>query len=283
MYDINVKFVKEGQWFWWVFVVMGIILTAFFLNGAITVNEKAKFMDSKILSNKVEVDAKENIFGKVSYSTLYYYEVEDVEYVCKSVLRNSGNPGNKNKTVYYDSKNPSDCTVGYFKEVNKGLLLLLFIPLLLLIIGGVNLLKISKRLKIINNLNKNGKLVKNLKYELVNTNVAINSKVIKKPCIEYTLPSGVIVPLYGDARFDNIFADQDGLIDLIIDERNPKNYFMDYNINRIGGNLPSDYFIDPNSNKGNTYITNEEAEGEKMDYTTVSEEEFNRLKEEEKD
>lgn len=58
MYHINIKFVKKGQWFWWGFVFFGILMSGILLMEIFSVNEKTKYMDSKILSNKVEVKEK---------------------------------------------------------------------------------------------------------------------------------------------------------------------------------------------------------------------------------
>ena len=75
-----------------------------------------------------------------------------------------------------------------------------------------------------------------------------------------------------------------GLVDLVIDENNPTNYFIDFDINRLGGNLPSDYYVEPKKEVEEKiedgYITNNEAKNESLEYTVVSEEEFNRLRNE---
>ena len=41
---------------------------------------------------------------------------------------------------------------------------------------------------------------------------------------------------------DRKVADADGMVDLIIDENDPNNYFIDFEINRLTGNLPTDYY-----------------------------------------
>lgn len=92
-------------------------------------------------------------------------------------------------------------------------------------------------------LNWCGKLVKNLPYRLVDAGVAINNVQIKKPVVNYTLPDGKKIVLIGDARHDRKSFDADGMVDLIIDENNPDNYFIDFEINRITGNLPTDIII----------------------------------------
>ena len=60
--------------------------------------------------------------------------------------------------------------------------------------------------------------------------------------------------LRGDPRHDGKVYDEDGLVDLIIDESNPRNYFIDFEINRLTGNTKSDYFQIPETEtKTNIY------------------------------
>ena len=79
--------------------------------------------------------------------------------------------------------------------------------------------------------------------------MVVNNKRIFKPIVEYTLPSGSVITLEGDARHDKKLSDEDGLVDLLIDENNPSNYFIDFEINRLSGNLPTDYYDANNNNK----------------------------------
>ena len=109
------------------------------------------------------------------------------------------------------------------------------------------MIKINKRVRIINELNQKGKLIKNLKYHLENSDITINNVKIQRPVVDYKLPSGSIITLYGDPRYDKKSFDSDGLVDLVIDESNPDNYFIDFEINRISGNLPSDYYDEKNN------------------------------------
>ena len=122
------------------------------------------------------------------------------------------------------------------------LLICMLIPLVFIIISSVNIHKISNRVKLIKELNTNGKLIKNLPYRLENTGMSVNGVQIQRPVVDYTLPSGSMITLYGDPRHDRKIADADGLVDLVIDENNPSNYFIDFDINRLTGNLPTDFY-----------------------------------------
>lgn len=278
MYDINVKFVKKGKWFYATFFGAGLLFFVVMLGIYLSTIFKINSMDSKTLSTRVVINANYNNEGNTMYRPTYYFNVEGKEYACYTNVSTGSNPGTKNKMVYYDSNNPEKCITDFNKSTNNILLIFLLLPLIFIIIGGKGISKVNKRVKIINELNNNGKLVKNLRYTLVNSNMSVNGVRIKIPLVKYTLPTGVEVDLYGDARHDKKHFDKDGLVDLVIDENNPTNYFIDFEINRIGGNLPDDYYVEPKVEEN--YITNEESKEKKLDYTVVSEEEFNRLRQE---
>lgn len=127
------------------------------------------------------------------------------------------------------------------------LIIFLAIPIIFIIVAVVNINKINQRLKVIQELNVKGKLVKNIPYHLENTGMSVNNVQIQRPVVEYTLPSGTTIILYGDPRHDRRMADADGMVDLVIDEGNPNNYFIDFEINRLSGNLPNDYYYIPQS------------------------------------
>ena len=175
------------------------------------------------------------------YSPIYHYEVDGQNYECSSSVSSSKNPGDGNGTVYYDSKNPSKCMTEYAKSSRTFLYLMLILPIVFIAVGLVNIIKTQKRVKQIKELNETGKLVKNLPYSMERTSMSFNGRRIQRPVVEYVLPSGQKVTLKGDPRYDYQESDQDGMVDLIIDEQNPDNYFIDFEINRISGNLPQDY------------------------------------------
>ena len=284
MYDINVKFVKKGKWFWWIFLLAGLLFMGIIIFSVNSTGNKIKTLDSKVLSSRVDVTTYRNDEGKIMYRPMYYYQVDGNEYICSSNVSTSSEPNLDNKTIYYKSDNPSRCMLESAAKNNNKMYFVLFIPGIFVIIGLIGILNINKRVKAIKELNKKGKLIKNLNYTLVDSNMRVNGVSIKRPLVKYTLPTGLTVDLYGDPRHDKKHFDKDGLVDLVIDENNPTNYFIDFDINRIGGNLPSDYYVDPKKEVEEKiedgYITNNEAKYESLEYTVVSEEEFNRLRNE---
>ena len=118
----------------------------------------------------------------------------------------------------------------------------MIIPIIFIVVAVINIRKVNKRIKAILELNNKGKLIKNLPYRLENTGTVINGVPIQKPVVDYTLSTGTQITLYGDPRNDKKQYDADGMVDLLIDESNPDNYYIDFEINRLSGNLPQDYY-----------------------------------------
>lgn len=251
MFDINTKNVKKGRRFFYIFLAAGILFL--FTFGGIFVSNIVKLnsLDSTVLSTRVEVKSYVNDEGSTMYSPIYYYEVNGQNYSCSSNASSSNNPGTQNKKVYYDSKNPSNCMTEYSKSGNYITLVFLLLPIMFIIVAVTNIKKVNKRVKAILELNQKGKLIKNLPYRLENTGMTVNNVPVQRPVIDYTLSSGTQVTLYGDPRHDRKHYDADGMVDLLIDESNPDNYYIDFEINRLSGNLSQDYYQQPMMNENN--------------------------------
>lgn len=248
MYDINVKVIKKGNGFYLIFLLFGLVFLIVMGGIIISSNNKINSMDSQTTSTRVDIRTHVSD-GTRMYSPVYYYEVDGKEYSCNSSSSSSTYPSEKNGIVYYDSKNPSKCMTEYSKKGNNIILIFMIIPILFIGLAVINMIKISKRVKAVQELNKKGKLVKNLPYRLEDTGMTVNNVRIQRPVVDYTLPSGSIIKLLGDPRHDKKSADSDGMVDLVIDENNPDNYFIDFEINRLTGNLPQDFYISNNQSQ----------------------------------
>ena len=242
MYDIDTTNIKKERKFFYPFFIAGLLFLIAMAWLYISQIIKLKSLDSSVMSIGVDIKSYVNDEGRNMYTAVYIYEVNGEIYECGSRYSSSVYPSNNNKNVYYDSKNPLNCMSEYSKSGNNILLICMLLPIVFIVMASVNINKVNKRLKIISELNKTGKLVKNLPYHLENSGKEVNEVPIQMPVIEYTLPNGDNVTLYGDARHDRKNRDKDGMVDLVIDENNPQNYFIDFEINRLSGNLPQDYF-----------------------------------------
>lgn len=259
MFEINIKNIKKGTGIFYVFLVLGILF--FFGFGMVFVftTIKSNSFDSEVMSTRVEVESHIDDEGTRMYSPSYYYIVNGVGYVCDSDFSSSINPGTENGLVYYDSSEPSNCITEYSKSQSGNMLIFMIIPIIFILVAVINIKNKNKKFKAklesINKLKQNGKLIKNLPYKLVESGIVVNNVPLLRPVVDYTLPTGATVPLYGDVRYDKKYYDSDGMMDLLIDENDPTNYYMDFEINRIGGNLPEDYY-QPNNQTNDLEQTN---------------------------
>lgn len=260
MYDIDTSNVKKGIKFFLMFLLAGVFLLGILLAILIMNIINYKSLDSEIMPNHIEINTYKNSDGDTMYSPIYYYNIRGKEYKCSSQGGSSIMPSTKNRKVYFDSKNPTRCMTDYSRGNNKWILLFLLLPIVFIGTAVYNIIKVNKRIKLINNLNTTGKLVKNLPYRLENTGMSFNGIQIQKPVVDYTLPSGTTINLQGDPRHDKKVADKDGMVDLVIDEANPNNYFIDFEINRLSGNLPTDYYTNNQTfqNNGNNNFMNQQ-------------------------
>jgi hypothetical protein len=242
MYDINLKNVKKEKNIYRIFLYIGIIILLIIDSIVLASKLKLRTLDSYAITRNIEIVSHIDDDGDEMYTPVYHYNVNDESYECKSGVSSSNRPTIKKGKVYYDSKNPSRCMTDYSIKANKILIILNIIPLTSIGIGLFFINKVNNKIKRIKKLNETGKLVKGLPYHMENSNITVNGSSILKIAIEYQLPSGETKTLYGEPRFDRKHSDSDNLVDLLIDENDPDNYFIDFEINRSSGNRPEDYY-----------------------------------------
>ena len=229
MYNIDTKNIKKGYKIWIIFLIIGIVIFGI-LSCVFTSNHtKYKDLDSSTLSTNVDYNEYEDDEDGTMYKPTYYYKVSGYTYSCESKWSTSMKPKRTAK-IYYSSNNPRNCLTASDKTANSFLLLFLLLPLSFIIIGLVGILKINKRIQTIKELNTRGRLIRNLPYHLENSNVTINDHPLKKIVILYTL-NGQELKLSSDPRYDTNNLEETGFADLLIDESNPKNYYIDLHIN----------------------------------------------------
>ena len=184
MYDINLKNVKKGKGFYLIFLIAGILF--FVVIGGILITSilKEKTLDASVMSEKVEIRESRDSDGGIMYSPTYYYVVNGTEYTCKSTSSSNVYPSRDNKLVKYNSEAPGTCMTEYDKKSNAILLIALLIPIIFIIIGVLNMIKVDKRVKKIKELNTKGKLLKGLPYRMENTSMSVNDVPIQRPVVD---------------------------------------------------------------------------------------------------
>ena len=91
----------------------------------------------------------------------------------------------------------------------------------------------------IQDLKENGVLIKNIPCQVVSLSFEFNQITIN-----YTLPNKSKVKLRSGPLSKNECPNTVNTADLIIDKYDINIYYIDTCINRISGNLPTDYFVD---------------------------------------
>ena len=100
-----------------------------------------------------------------------------------------------------------------------------------LIYFGVKSNKKNKdKIKRVRKLAESGVLFKNLNYNLVPSGSYVNGNVIY--CVEviYENSRGIKIPLVSEPKYDGRLSRADGTVDLLIDENDTSNYFIDFEI-----------------------------------------------------
>ncbi len=115
----------------------------------------------------------------------------------------------------------------------------------------------KKKIKRLEELNKIGKLIKGIPYRLVNSNTYSGDDPLSQIEIKYILSSGKEVTLHGDPISNSKKVERFGKADLVIDENNPDNYYVDFEINRLLGNTSADYYVNPNGEENNITVQEE--------------------------
>lgn len=243
MFEIDKKNFKKKRKPGIIIVIIGIIvigICGFVLFSA--ESQKSK-MDRETTATDFTEDGYYDDDGNYMYTPTFFYTVKGEQYSCKSRVSSSSIPS-ENTTIYYNSKNPSECLSSY--ELSGNWMLYIFLGLggIILVWGCVMIIGSNKALKKAKLLSKNGKLIKNMPYRLEGTNTYINGYNVKKLVVDYIMPNGLTKTLVGDARYDLKTKDEDGLVDLLIDPNDADNYYIDFDIKYSEG-APVEFYSGP--------------------------------------
>lgn len=215
----------------------------------------SKKIDTEIMSSKVEIITDSHGL----YSKKLYYTVNNTEYVCEPNIYSSKRPNDDNEIVHYNSKKASICETNYREnydfELNFSFIYVYGFYFVFFIMSIIYMLVKIKEIKKVKKLSMDAVLIKRVPYKKKISSVYTNSPILfifnclfpNKINTNYVFING---QKYKFVKYFNIFrtftAPKEGFIDVLIDENNPKNYYVDFDINRISGNLESDYYNNNN-------------------------------------
>ena len=214
-----------------IFFGVGFIILVVFLIISFSFSNKVKNMDSLVEAYNIEEKVYKTDKGETMYRYSFYYMVDDEKYICGGNTSTSEKLNTRNIIIEYNSKNPKECITPIDKGTNK-LMAIIGISLgggfslisgIILIIMLVNIFK-KKRLS------KTGLLIKNVPYEMVPSGVTYNGQALYQIEANVKLSNGEMIKVTSSPRYDLKDRDEDGHVDVLIDEKNPKINFVDFNI-----------------------------------------------------
>ena len=230
MYNINYKNLKQSSIVWIVFFTIGLLFVGIALGVFAYHKVDSKKYDKTAKTYEVIPNSYVNDEGTIMFKPIYHYTVNGKNYECTSGVSSNLANIDQVQEIKYQSKNPSKCI-----SPDEGFYILfpsifLFIGAIFTIIGGIGLGSVRKKINIYKNLAMTGRLVKGLPYKMVDSELTVNGAKIKKIAVEYKMPDGNTVTLFSDPIMDHQTEDADRLVDLLIDDANPKNYYIDFEI-----------------------------------------------------
>ncbi len=254
VYNINFKKTKFNKIFGVVFLSMGLLF--FIIFGSISINGiiKKNSLDASVKAKNVEwKESYDHEDNSVTYSPIYYYEVDNKQYICDSNVYS--NIQKSSGIVYYDSNNPSKCMTDFESNSNWIFLFFLLIPTIFIGVGIAFIKSYSKRQKKLKKLATTGVLVKGIPYQIIDSNTSVNGRRLKCFSIMFTFPNGTTKNIVSDPAYDHVLSDYDGKCDLLYDPNNYDNYFIDFEITTTGVGNPNIIYYNPNE-QGNVVNNN---------------------------
>lgn len=225
MYSID-NILKTNKLMYKIIFIFSLVFILFFsIIGLKDIINVSSTYNRKVKSNISEyIPTDNNMYKKV-----YYFDADNRQFSClDSVVINNKNNQIDKKTIYYNFEDPNVCTTNIIKKTN--LIVYIFIILLCipLLIGLIGMIKINKKLNKIKMLSKCGKLVKNLQYEVVEMKKK-NGNILYKAKTKYKFKNQVLI-LYSESIYDKKLFKEYSKIDLLINENDVNDYYLDFNI-----------------------------------------------------
>lgn len=185
---------------------------------------------SSIYNRKVKSNISEYIpTDNNIYKKVYYFDADNRQFSClDSVVINKKNNQIDKKTIYYNFEDPNVCTTNIIKKTNLIVYMFIISLCIPLLIGLIGMIKINKKINKIKMLSKCGKLVKNLQYEVVETKKR-NGNILYKAKTKYKFKNQVLI-LYSESIYDKKLFKEYPTIDLLINENDVNDYYLDFNI-----------------------------------------------------
>lgn len=208
-----------------VFIVSLVFILLFSIIGLKDIISVSSTYNRKVKSNISEfIPTDNNMYKKV-----YYFDTDNKQFSCLDsvVIHNKSDNADK-KTIYYNFEDPNVCTTSIIKKTNFIVYIFIILLCIPLLIGLIGMIKINKKINKIKKLSKCGKLVKNLQYELIEMKKK-NGNILYKAKTVYKFKKQELI-LYSESVYEKSLFDKYSTIDLLINENDVSDYFLDFNI-----------------------------------------------------
>lgn len=225
MYNINYKKYHKELIIGFILLIVGILLTSLYMNFVFKGAFKKLFLDNEVEAIQINENKKDDL-----YSPVYIFEVNNIKYYCEVENASKVKPNRKEILVFYDSNNPNNCVNEYEATPSIYSYIILFFPMFSISLGLFAIVLSLKDIKKLNTLEKNGKLIIKVIYKVEEIEIK-KRKFIKVIGVDYKLDNGEIVHLISDIPRKDI--EILGYIDLLIDEDDLNNFYMDFNLKNI--------------------------------------------------
>ncbi len=247
MYDINIVQYERQKVFLYFALFVLLIMMAMFLSVLILSRKPTE--DIATNSSSVECMEVNDVEYNRNYMCYVYHKISNNEYECASPYLTDHYPEN-GIDFSYKSSDPSKCSYNFVPYENETPILVIIaayamsigIPTYFFVITIKEIKTLNRIINSLTILNTRGKLIKNYPCKIVSTNMYVNNVNKKKFIINY---NGTIIET--EPRLIKDIPSITSKADLLIDESNPNINYIDLEINRISGNLESDYYKDTNT------------------------------------
>lgn len=240
MIEVNTGSLDKNRSKYYLVMFLSIVAFAVLLSLHFKYENKRNRYDSNVEASNIDVNCSIKNNGDESCSPIYYFNVDGVDYTCKSSNSAKSVDGDLNK-VYYMSDSPELCATEFDLEASPLILVGIVISILVFLICLFVVIKSYMVSGRINKLLKKGTLFKGVNYTIEDTNINFSGKHYIRPVVDLPLPNGDVLHLIGDP-IPSMKHSSSETVDVLVDLHNPSRYYIDYSI-RVSG-LVSNEIID---------------------------------------
>lgn len=228
MFEVDYSAVKLRKKTLRIVFIVGLIIILI-MGGILIFNiNKENSMTEEIATGNITAKTFYDDDGKLRYRATYHYSIDGKDYECVSRSTSYDKPPMEG-IVRYEKGNPANCVIdsdNYVFLIAIALIIVTSFFVILYIISRITLRIETKKL---DHLAHYGILVRGLPYSLIPTDIKRKGIKAQQIHVYYTLPNGTVRAFKSAPRIDYVNNDSK-TADLLYDNNNLNNYYIDYEI-----------------------------------------------------